>query len=98
MSFTNLKELIELAEKEETSIAEVMIKAEIEQGGHSRGSILDKMGEQLDVMIDAVRKGTENPVISRTGLTGGDGHRVYEYAQNGNSFVNPQTLNVMSTH
>ena len=36
MSFTNLKELIELAEKEETSIAEVMIKAEIEQGGHSR--------------------------------------------------------------
>ena len=32
MSFTNLKELIELAEKEETSIAEVMIKVEIEQG------------------------------------------------------------------
>src|SRR3954452_20788541 len=96
MSFTNLKELIELAEKEETTIAEVMIKAEIEQGGHSRSSILDKMAEQLEVMIDAVRKGTENPVISRTGLTGGDGHRVYQYAQNGNSFVNPQTLLVMS--
>ncbi len=96
MSFTNLKELIELAEKEETTIAEVMIKVEIEQGGHSRSSILDKMTEQLEVMIDSVRKGTESPVMSRTGLTGGDGNRVYEYAQSGNSFVNPQTLLVLS--
>src|SRR3954466_13996764 len=96
MSFTNLKELIELAEKEETTIAEVMIKVEIEQGGHSRSSILDKMTEQLEVMIDSVRKGTESPVMSRTGLTGGDGNRVYEYAQSGNSRVNPQTLLVLS--
>ena len=54
------------------------------------------MAEQLDVMIDAVRKGTESPVMSRTGLTGGDGNRVYEYAKIGNSFVNPQTLIVMA--
>ena len=54
------------------------------------------MTEQLEVMIDSVRKGTESPVISRTGLTGGDGNRVYEYAQSGNSFVNPQTLLVLS--
>ena len=30
--------------------------------------------------------------MSRTGLTGGDGNRLYQYAQNENSFVNPSTL------
>ena len=47
------------------------------------------MSEQLTVMEEAVRKGTTSPVMSRTGLTGGDGHRLYQYAQNGSSFVNP---------
>ena len=51
------------------------------------------MSEQLTVMEEAVRKGTTSPVMSRTGLTGGDGHRLYQYAQNENSFVNPTTLN-----
>jgi L-serine dehydratase len=35
---------------------------------------------------------TQSPVMSRTGLTGGDGNRLYEYAKNGNSFVNSTTL------
>ena len=31
--------------------------------------------------------------MSRTGLTGGDGNRLYLYAKNGNTFVNSSTLN-----
>jgi L-serine dehydratase len=96
MSFTSLKEMIALAEKEQTSISDLMIQTEIEQSGRSKSEIMNKMSEQLSVMEEAVRKGTESPMMSRTGLTGGDGHRLHQYAQKGNSFVNPETLNVMS--
>ena len=37
MSFTSLKELIELAEQEKTTISELMIKTEVEQKGLSEG-------------------------------------------------------------
>ena len=93
MSFTSLKELIELAEQEKTTISELMIKTEVEQKGFPRETIIEKMSEQLTVMEEAVRKGTMSPVMSRTGLTGGDGNRLYLYAKNGNTFVNPSTLN-----
>ncbi|MDQ0883846.1 L-serine deaminase [Peribacillus sp. V2I11] len=93
MSFTNLKELIELAEQEKTSISELMIKSEVHQKGFPRETIIEKMSEQFTVMEEAVRRGTMSPVMSRTGLTGGDGNRLYQYTQNGNSFVNPGTLN-----
>ncbi|MGG0792125.1 L-serine ammonia-lyase, iron-sulfur-dependent, subunit alpha [Peribacillus simplex] len=93
MSFTNLKELIELAELEKTTISELMIKTEVQQKGCSRETITEIMSEQFTVMEEAVRRGTMSPVMSRTGLTGGDGNRLYQYARNGNSFVNPKTLN-----
>ncbi len=93
MSFTSLRKLMELAENEKTTIADVMITTEVQQKGDPRETILEKMAEQFAVMEEAVRKGTMNPVMSRTGLTGGDGHRLQQYAENGNSFVNPMTLN-----
>lgn len=93
MSFTNLKELIELAKKEKSTISELMIKTEVQQKSCSRETIFEKMSEQFTVMEEAVRRGTISPVMSRTGLTGGDGNRLHQYAQNGNSFVNPRTLN-----
>ena len=93
MSFTSLKELIEMAEQEKTTIAELMIKTEEVQKGLTRETIIEKMSEQFTVMEESVRRGTMNPVMSRTGLTGGDGNRLYEYAKNGNSFVDSTTLN-----
>ncbi|WP_354669932.1 L-serine ammonia-lyase, iron-sulfur-dependent, subunit alpha [Paenibacillus sp. BSR1-1] len=94
MSFTSLRELMELAEKEKTTIADLMINTEVQQKGDLRDTILEKMAEQFAVMEEAVRKGTMSPVMSRTGLTGGDGHRLHQYAENRNSFVTPTTLNV----
>ena len=93
MSFTNLKELIERAEKENTTISELMIKTEEEQKGYSR-QYLHKMAEQFTVMEEAVRNGTSSAVMSRTGLTGGDGNRLYQYAQAGHTYVNPTSLMV----
>lgn len=92
MSFTSLKEIIELAEQENSTISELMIKTEMQQKGASREALIEKMSEQFTVMEEAVRKGTTSAVMSRTGLTGGDGHRIFQYSEKGNSFVDPTTL------
>ena len=47
MSFTNLKELIERAEKENTTISELMIKTEEEQKGYSRQILFIKWPNNL---------------------------------------------------
>lgn len=92
MSFTSLGQLIELAEQQDMPIYEVMIQSELKQKGLSRETIVEKMAEQFTVMEEAVRKGTSSSVMSRTGLTGGDGHRLHDYANKGHSFVHPVTL------
>ncbi|WP_153722831.1 L-serine ammonia-lyase, iron-sulfur-dependent, subunit alpha [Sporosarcina cascadiensis] len=92
MAFTSLDQLIKLAEQEQTFIYEVMIQSELKQKGLSRETIINKMSEQFTVMEEAVRKGTASSVMSRTGLTGGDGHRLHDYAEKGQSFVHPTTL------
>lgn len=96
MSFTSLTELIERAETEHTSIAQIMLDTEREQKGISKELLIKNMALQFDVMEEAVRKGTASPVKSRTGLTGGDGYRVYQYALKGESYVHPYTLNVLA--
>jgi len=92
MSFTSLAELIKMAEEEGTTISALMIELEEKQKGISKEIILAKMTEQFQVMEEAVRKGTENSVMSKTGLTGGDGHRLYQYAKKGDGFVDVDTL------
>src|SRR4051812_46421320 len=96
MSFTSLNELMELAEKENTTIAQIMLITEEEQNGTPKQQLLEKMSEQLDIMEEAVRKGTGSPVMSRTGLSGGDGYRLNLYAQKGISFIHPKTLDTLS--
>lgn len=92
MSFTNLEELICEATKEQTTIASLMINLEVKQTGLTEKQVVEKMKEQFKIMKDSVRKGTLESVQSRTGLTGGDGHRLFEYANKHQSFVEPETL------
>ena len=54
----------------------------MEQKGDDRVvNTIEKMLEQFMVMEEAVRKGTMSSVMSRTGLTGGDGNCLYQYAK-----------------
>ncbi|BAU28429.1 serine dehydratase alpha subunit [Aneurinibacillus soli] len=47
-------------------------------------------------MEESVRKGIQEPVMSRSGITGGDAFRVYEYINQGRTFIHPQTLQTMA--
>src|SRR5690625_26267 len=92
MSFANLEELITLARKDQKTIAEVMIETEVKQTGLSKETIFEKMADQFKVMEESVRNGTLQPVQSRTGLTGGDGYKLFQYSEKNPSFIDSATL------
>jgi L-serine dehydratase len=92
MAFTHLHELIRLAEERKTSIGRIMLEVEKEQSGRPESEILARMERQFQVMEEAVRRGIQAPVHSRSGITGGDAFRVYEYVKQGSTFVDPLTL------
>ncbi|NKZ28982.1 L-serine dehydratase [Facklamia miroungae] len=96
MSFTSLKGLIDEANEKHLTISQVMIQNEMELRGITEEEMLAAMEEQFDVMVNSVRKGTLESVMSHTGVTGGDGHRVFQYSQKGNSLVDPFTLRVVA--
>lgn len=78
--YTSIKEFIDDAEQKKVSIAELMIKQEIEETGYTRKEILDGMRQNLAIMKEASLKGsTGDGVMSSTGLTGGDAVKLAKY-------------------
>ncbi len=96
MSFTSIRELVGLAETRGLRICDLMIEVESEQSGLPREEILARMHSQFDVMEAAVRKGTGEPVRSRTGLTGGDAFRVHRRVHEESGFLGSRPHRAMA--
>ncbi|UCZ51773.1 L-serine ammonia-lyase, iron-sulfur-dependent, subunit alpha [Bacillus shivajii] len=90
--FRNVQELVEIAEKENLPISEMMIKQEMKIHERSREEIFSQMEKNLDVMEKAVERGIKEQVESVSGLTGGDGKKLYEYIQNNETLSGTQIL------
>ncbi|BBW96725.1 MULTISPECIES: L-serine ammonia-lyase, iron-sulfur-dependent, subunit alpha [Geobacillus] len=88
--FRNVAELVALAENEQTKIAEVMIRHEIEVSGRSREDVIAQMDHHLSVMERAVERGLQG-VSSRSGLTGFDAVRMQRYIEAGR-FLSGETI------
>lgn len=95
MLFRNVAELVELAERKQVKIAEIMIQQEIEVTGLSREEIIAKMGRNLTVMEQAVERGL-NGVTSVSGLTGGDAVLLQKYIQSGKALSGNILLDAVS--
>jgi L-serine dehydratase len=93
--FRNVAELVELAEKNNVKIAEIMIRQEIEVSGRSREDIIAQMENNLQVMERAVERGL-NGVKSQTGLTGGDAVLLQKYIDSGKSLAGNLLLDAVS--
>ncbi len=88
--FRNVAELVELAEKQEKKISELMIEQEMRISGRNREEIIFQMDHNLQIMEAAVERGL-NGVKSRSGLTGGDALLLQTYIEKG-SFLSGETL------
>lgn len=94
--FRNVAELIELAERNNISISEVMIRQEVEVSGRDREEIMKQMETNLDVMEKAVERGIKEQVRSVSGLTGGDAVLLQKYIEKGNTLAGPTLLDAVS--
>ena len=70
--FTSAKELLAICSEEDLTISEVMIRREMELGGMSRSSLLERVDECLRVMEASTNRGLDEPVRSMGGLIGGE--------------------------
>lgn len=93
--FRNVAELVELAERKNVKIAEIMIEQEVEVTGLSREQIIAKMDQNLTVMEQAVERGLKG-VQSFSGLTGGDAVLLQKYIQSGKSLSGDLILDAVS--
>lgn len=78
--FDSIRETIDYAVENNMSFADIMVKEEMELSGKSRYEVRAQMKQNLDVMRDAVIKGTTGDgVESVTGYTGHDAAKLRDY-------------------
>lgn len=78
--FDSIRETIDYAVDNNMSFADIMVKEEMELSGKSRDEVRVQMKQNLDVMRDAVIKGTTGDgVESVTGYTGHDAAKLRDY-------------------
>ncbi|HEJ6755255.1 TPA: L-serine ammonia-lyase, iron-sulfur-dependent, subunit alpha [Staphylococcus aureus] len=78
--FDSIRETIDYAVENNISFADIMVKEEMELSGKSRDEVRAQMKQNLDVMRDAVIKGTTGEgVESVTGYTGHDAAKLRDY-------------------
>lgn len=81
--FDSIRETIDYAVEKDMSFAEIMIQEEMELKGLSRDEVRENMRQNLEVMRDAVVKGTTGEgVKSVTGYTGHDAAKLRDYNEN----------------
>ncbi|MGM9927476.1 MAG: L-serine ammonia-lyase, iron-sulfur-dependent, subunit alpha [Bacillus sp. (in: firmicutes)] len=93
--FKNVAELVQMAEKQNKKISDIMIEQEMKVTGLTKEAVLQKMEQNLDVMEKAIERGLEG-VSSHTGLTGGDAVLLQKYIATGKSLSGAVLLDAVS--
>ncbi len=78
MNYSTLKQLIELAEKHDKRIGEIVQEVEAEQEDLTLKEVWKQMKTSWIVMSQAIQHGLTNENKSVSGLTGGDAKRLHE--------------------
>jgi len=96
MRFKTLNELVGLCARESVTIGRLMLAEQVRESGETEARVFGRMSEYYRVMKEAVRKGIEEAPRSRSGLTGGDARRVYEYALGGSASLGSEACTAMA--
>jgi len=96
MRFSTLQQLVELCREEQVSIGKLMLREQAKETGKSEQETFKLMAEYYAIMKEAVRRGIEEPVPSRSGLTGGDAGRVHDYMNSGLSSLGEEACRALA--
>lgn len=85
-NFNTVEEFISTAEKENISLAQVVIKREMKNSEKTEAAVRAQMKETLQVMRESIKKGLNEDIKSMSGLTGGDAKKI-EKARSGGQTI-----------
>ena len=83
-AFSTGEDLIRLCEAENISIAEVMIRHEMETSERSRDDLVNEMFANLMTMQESIREGLDEDQETMTGLAGNNAEKLLAYAEKAN--------------
>ena len=89
LKYETIAELVESAEKQGLRIGEVVLKDQALAMEISELEIYEKMELDFQVMISSVHAGQQKDQRSMSGLTGGEGFRMKNYAASGGGLCGP---------
>lgn len=82
MFVSKATDLIHICESKNITIAEYTLREEIENTGVSREELIEKMGKNLEVMMNSSKEAMEKEVYSISGLIGGEAIKIKKYYEN----------------
>ncbi|CCO09088.1 L-serine ammonia-lyase, iron-sulfur-dependent, subunit alpha [Desulforamulus hydrothermalis] len=85
LQYRTVAELVALARQQGETIGKTVFTQEVQAGGRTQTEVFAEMEKSLLVMEQAVEKGINEALTSRSGLTGGDAKRLQDYAREGKS-------------
>lgn len=74
--YNSLHDLLALAEKEGTTLADIVVRHEVESSEVSEEKVRAMMDSRLDVFQESIDAGMNDPGKSVSGLVGGDAHKL----------------------
>jgi L-serine dehydratase len=89
LRFSTLKELAQLCANVGKPISRIMLEDQTRESGRTAEQEWDKMKHYYGIMKEAAAKGVSSEKTSRSGLTGGDAKRVFEYTSRPDASLEP---------
>ena len=72
----NISQIYNAIEANNGDLFEAALKLEIENSAMSKDVLVENMAKMWDIMRSSAQKGVDMPIISKSGMTGGEGHRL----------------------
>jgi L-serine dehydratase len=88
LAINTIDELINFAEKQNQKISTIVKEQKAKEQGLSEKELTDKMMKFYEVMKQAADRGTSKEVSSISGITGGEGYKLWQAAKKGLSGFN----------
>ncbi|NJN97195.1 MAG: L-serine ammonia-lyase, iron-sulfur-dependent, subunit alpha, partial [Anaerolineales bacterium] len=77
--FDSIAEMVERAETGGQPLHEIVLQAELAQSGEAREVVWERMRRRLEVMRHSTEQGLAQPVISLSGISGGNAYRFWHW-------------------
>ena len=95
MEYKTIAELVNTAADKGLKISELVLKDQSKFLEETEAECFGRMEENLNVMLEAIEKGTSPSIKSTSGLTGGDAYKIYEREENGQTLCGPLITNAI---